>query len=313
MDEVIQNLKKDLDLISQKIKEASEIETKEKDPDLKKYAEEELDDLYKQKEALEKSINLISGESDPIQENRENVYLNSAILEVRAGTGGDEAGLFARELYNMYLKFAEKKGWKVSEISKTTGLPGEIRNVSAEMKGPNAYTLLKNESGVHRVQRVPVTENAGRIHTSTATVAILPVVSQGEVDLKPQDIKVDFFHASGHGGQNVNKVETAVRITHLPTGIVVESQEQRHQAQNREKAMQLLRSRLYEMMKVQHKTKVDELRADQIGNADRSEKIRTYNFPQDRITDHRLKASWHNMEAKLAGDLEEVITETSKL
>ncbi len=316
MNEVIENLKKDISSIEAKISELKTLSENEPDAEMKAMTLEEIKHLGEQKAALEESISaLVSGGSGGSKDSQSGgqVDPNMAILEVRAGAGGDEAGLFAGQLYMMYIKYSEIKGFKAAEISRTEGgVPGEVRSVSAELKGYNIYNLLKNESGVHRVQRVPVTEAGGRIHTSTATVAVLPVVSPVEVEINPKDIEVGFFHSSGKGGQNVNKVETAVRIKHIPTGILVESQEQRTQGQNKEKAMQVLRSRLYELMQQQQKSKVDELRADQVGSGDRSEKIRTYNFPQDRITDHRLKESWHNIPSVLSGEFDEIAQKVSK-
>jgi len=224
--------------------------------------------------------------------------IQTAILEIRAGTGGDEANLFAADLYRMYSHFAQKQGWSVREID---------RNF-AEINGERAYDTLKNESGVHRVQRVPKTERSGRIHTSTATVAILPQVSSKEVSINPSHLKIDTFRASGHGGQNVQKVETAVRITHLPTGVVVGCQDERSQMQNREKALEVLRSKLYQMMREQQKSSVDQLRREQVGTAERSEKIRTWNFPQDRITDHRYGVTVGNLESVLEGNLDALLS-----
>lgn len=227
----------------------------------------------------------------------------SIILEIRAGTGGNEAGLFAADLYRMYIRFAKSQGWKVRQLSLNEGGIGNIKSVTMEIAGEDVYSSLKNESGAHRVQRIPITETSGRIHTSTATVAVLPKVSSNKVEINPHELKIEFYRATGHGGQNVNKVETAVRITHIPTGVFVACQDERSQHQNREKAMEILRSRLYEMLQRQKKDRVDQLRREQIGTAERSEKIRTYNFPQNRVTDHRLGKSWHNLQNILDGEL----------
>lgn len=332
MNEIVENIRKDLISVEARISQIDALISTEKDQELLKYVLEEKESLLKQKKDLLESIasitssseertksgsysrraSLDASDSHDVKEGQ-GLDPNTAILEVRAGTGGDEAGIFANDLLNMYLRCAEKNGWKTNELIMSRPSTNEIRNATIEIKGANAYQALKNESGVHRVQRVPVTESAGRIHTSTATVAVLPFVSLVEVEIDPKDIKLEFFHSSGHGGQNVNKVQTAVRIYHLPTGVVVESQEQRNQAQNREKAMQILRSRLYEAMREQQKTKVNELRADQIGKGKRSEKIRTYNFPQDRVTDHRIKKSYHNIPSLLNGNIEEIIADLQLL
>lgn len=231
----------------------------------------------------------------------------TVILEVRAGTGGNEAGLFASDLHRMYTRFAESRNWKVRERSRNEGGIGNIKSVTIEIVGEGAYNLLKHESGVHRVQRVPKTEKGGRIHTSTATVAVLPKVSPTEIELNAKDLKIETFRASTQGGQNVQKVETAVRITHIPTETSVSCQDERSQFRNREKALEILRSRLYAMMQQQKKSQVDELRREQIGTASRAEKIRTYNFPQSRVTDHRLKKSWGNLESILNGNLGPII------
>ena len=228
--------------------------------------------------------------------------VQTAILEIRAGTGGDEASLFAADLYRMYTRFSQRQGWVVRELSPNF----------AEIVGEGAYNTLRNESGVHRVQRIPRTERAGRIHTSTATIAVLPKVSSKEVEISPGDIKIDTFRASGHGGQNVQKVETAVRVTPLPTGVSVACQDERSQAQNREKALEVLRSKIYQMMQEQQKSSVDQLRREQVGSAERSEKIRTWNFPQDRITDHRFGVSVGNLEAVLDGGLSPLLEKIQK-
>ncbi len=228
--------------------------------------------------------------------------IQTAILEIRAGTGGDEASLFAADLYRMYTRFSQRRGWVVRELSPNF----------AEIIGEGAYNTLRNESGVHRVQRIPRTERAGRIHTSTATIAVLPKVSSKEVEINPNDLRIDTFRASGHGGQNVQKVETAVRITHLPTGVSVACQDERSQAQNREKALEIMRAKLYRMLQEQQKTGVDQLRREQVGSAERSEKIRTWNFPQDRITDHRFGVSIGNLEAVLDGNLDILLNKLAK-
>jgi peptide chain release factor 1 len=231
----------------------------------------------------------------------------SIILEIRAGAGGQEASLFAADLANMYLKYAQNQGWKTSIVSSSTSDLGGYKEITAEIKNPEAYEKLKQEAGVHRVQRIPATEKSGRIHTSTASVAILPIYPQKTLEIKPQDIEISFSRSGGPGGQNVNKLETAVRIKHKPTGLVVHSQSERSQQRNREQAMEILRSKLIEEQKRQAVGSVRELRREQIGSQERAEKIRTYNFPQDRVTDHRVGKKWHNIEHILAGDLDPII------
>lgn len=227
----------------------------------------------------------------------------NVIIEIRAGAGGDEAALFAADLYRMYTRFAEKQGWKM----KTLGLN------TFQISGENVYSKLKQEAGVHRVQRIPKTEKNGRIHTSTASVAVLPRPEEKDMQIKSDDIKIDTFRASGPGGQNVNMRATAVRITHIPTGIVVHSQDQRGQAANKEIGMDILKSKLYMIKMEQEIKKLGQERKAQIGTADRSEKIRTYNFPQDRITDHRIKKSWHNIDSILDGNLYPIIKKFQKI
>lgn len=233
--------------------------------------------------------------------------VNKVILEIRAGTGGDEASLFAGDLARMYQKYALKRGWRFFILDKSVSGARGYKTFVAEIAGSGVFDDLKHESGVHRVQRVPETERQGRIHTSTASVAVLPVVEAKTMDIKESDLEVTFSRAGGPGGQNVNKVETAVRILHKPTGIVVSSREERSQYANRERAMEILRAKLYEAQQAQAVGSISELRREQIGSADRAEKIRTYNFPQDRLTDHRLKKKWSNLERILDGGLEPVI------
>lgn len=231
------------------------------------------------------------------------------ILEIRAGAGGEEAALFAAKLLNMYSNYAKKRGWEVGLIDSNQTTLGGYKEAIFEITGPNVYNNLRHEAGVHRVQRIPDTEKNGRIHTSTASVAVLKEATEAEIEIKPQDIKVEFFRSSGPGGQNVNKVETAVRIRHLPSGLVVSSQESRSQQKNREHALDLLRARILDAKLQEGAKKIAQDRRGQIGSGDRSEKIRTYNFPQDRVTDHRIKKSWHNIESILAGNLEPVVEE----
>jgi len=232
---------------------------------------------------------------------------NTLIVEIRAGAGGDEATLFAKDLFGMYSKYALAKNWEVYVLDEYQTEVGGLKQIIFKIKGENVFSSMKYESGVHRVQRIPKTEKGNRIHTSTVSVAVLPIPKNAEITIKPGDIKMNVFKASGHGGQNVNKRETAIRITHIPTGLVVSSQTQRNLEQNKQSALSILQARLFEKENKENESERKEERNKQIGNAERAEKIRTYNFPQDRITDHRIKKSWHNIEKIMSGDLEKIL------
>jgi peptide chain release factor 1 len=281
-------------------KELEEAKEMMEDPEMKELAEMEMLEKKELLPKLEEELKILLIPKDPDDD-------KNVICEIRAGTGGDEAALFAGTLFRMYNMYAERKHWKLEVLNENeTGLGG-YKEISFMITGKGAYSRMKFESGTHRVQRVPDTESSGRIHTSAATVAVLPVVEDVEIEINPADIKMDVFRASGAGGQHVNKTSSAVRLTHIPTGIVAECQTERSQVQNREYAMRLLRSRLYEIEKEKQDSELANARKTQVGSGDRSEKIRTYNYPQGRITDHRIGMSIYQMEDFLNGNLDEMI------
>jgi len=274
------------------------------DPDMRELAQEELKGLLVRREALVAELKILLIPKDPNDE-------KNVVLEIRAGTGGDEAALFAGELFRMYAKYAERQGWRLEMMSTSESGVGGMKEGIATIEGRGVYSKLKYESGVHRVQRVPATEASGRIHTSTATVAVLPEAEEVDVHINDKDLRIDTFCSSGPGGQSVNTTYSAVRITHLPTGVVVSQQDEKSQIKNRAKAMKVLRSRLYEMELRKQQDAIAKDRKSQVGSGDRSEKIRTYNFPQSRITDHRINFTTHQLLNVMNGDLGELLDQLS--
>jgi len=270
------------------------------DPELRRMAETEAESLGAREEALSADLRTLLIPKDPND-------AKNVILEIRAGAGGDEASLFAQDLFRMYARFAERRGWKFEVVDTSLSSVGGLKEGIAELRGQSAYSVLKYESGVHRVQRVPKTEASGRIHTSTATVAVLPEAEEIDLKIDPKDLKIEAFGSSGPGGQNVNRNYTAIRITHKPSGLVVSCQDEKSQHRNKEKALRVLRARLLDIAERERQAKIADHRRSQVGTGERSEKIRTYNFPQSRITDHRLNENFYNIEAVLDGDLDEVL------
>jgi peptide chain release factor 1 len=274
----------------------------ETDPELRTMALEELKDLQKRRDETDAAIGPLLIPKDPNDE-------KNVILEIRAGTGGDEAALFAQEVFRMYQRFAERQKWKVDIVSISRATAGGIKEVIAMIEGDKVYSKLRFESGVHRVQRVPATEAQGRIHTSTITVAVLPEAEEVDIKIEAKDIRIDTFCSSGPGGQSVNTTYSAVRITHLPTNTVVSCQDEKSQIKNREKAMKVLRSRLYEVAQAEQNKEIAADRKSQVGTGDRSEKIRTYNFPQSRLTDHRIGLTLHTLQTAMEGDIDALISQ----
>jgi peptide chain release factor 1 len=314
MDETLRILGEEIAKIDSKIKENQDLLHDPEFSSLESEIKTEIENLENSKNSILNSINEIQN-SESTTENSSGFEINPnlAIMEIRAGTGGSEAALFAFDLYRMYQRYCEKKRYKTTEEFYSEEAAGGIKTVIFEIKGQGVYNLFKNESGVHRVQRVPKTESAGRIHTSTATVAVMPEVKNIEIEIHPDDLIWEFHRSGGSGGQNVNKVSTAVRLTHKPTGLVVDCQEERTQGKNRDKALGYLRSRLYNLMKEQQVKQVSELRLNQVGSGDRSEKIRTYNFPQDRITDHRIGKNFGNMGLVMNGEIDKILEECKNI
>ncbi len=273
---------------------------RDSDPEIRELAQSELDSLQEEKERLHEELRVHLIPKDPLDE-------KNIILEIRAGTGGEEAALFAADLFRMYSRYAEQRNWKVEILNMHETGSGGLKEVIASFSGNQVYSRLKYESGVHRVQRVPETESQGRVHTSAVTVAVLPEAEEVDVHIDPSDLRVDYFRASGPGGQSVNTTDSAVRITHYPSGIVVACQDEKSQHKNKAKAMTVLRARLFNLKQEEQKKELDESRRAQVGSGDRSERIRTYNFPQTRVTDHRINLTVYNLESIMEGQLDEII------
>jgi peptide chain release factor 1 len=286
--------------VEEEIKGSQHLLSDEEDEEMKRLAKEELHQLTQEKEKVEEELKMVLLPKDPNDE-------KNILLEIRAGTGGEEAGLFAGALFRMYSKFAEKQGWRMEILSRHYTGVGGFKEIIALIEGKRVYSQLKFESGVHRVQRVPITESQGRIHTSTVTVAILPEAEEVDVQIDPNDLRIDIFRSSGPGGQSVNTTDSAVRMTHLPTGMVVSCQDEKSQHKNKAKALKILRARLMDKAQQERQMEISEKRRNQVGTGERSERIRTYNFPQGRVTDHRIGLTLYRLESVLEGELDEII------
>lgn len=286
--------------VLKELEEAEAMAVGERDPEMVELAAAEAGELKQQKAEIEDKLRKILLPKDPNDQ-------KNVIMEIRAGAGGDEAGLFAGDLFRMYSRYAEEKNWKVEVADSHASDIGGFKEIVFMIKGQGAYSKLKFESGVHRVQRIPTTESGGRIHTSTATVAVLPEAEEVEMEIDPNELRIDVFCASGPGGQCVNTTQSAVRITHIPTGLVVSCQDEKSQHKNKDKAMKVLRSRLMEKIRQEHQDEIDSSRKSQVGTGDRSERIRTYNFPQGRVTDHRIGLTLYSLESFLDGTMDEVL------
>ncbi len=286
--------------LGEEIRGSQHLVDHEEDEEMKRLAKEEVNRLTQEKERVEEDLKMALLPKDPNDE-------KNILLEIRAGTGGEEAGLFAGDLFRMYSKYAEKQGWRMEILSRHYTGVGGFKEIIALVEGKGVYSRLKFESGVHRVQRVPVTESQGRIHTSTVTVAILPEAEEVDIQIDPNDLRIDIFRSSGPGGQSVNTTDSAVRITHLPTGIVVSCQDEKSQHKNKAKGLKILRARLLDKARQEKQMEISEKRRSQVGTGERSERIRTYNFPQGRVTDHRIGLTLYRLESVLEGDLDEVL------
>ncbi|MFH5811013.1 peptide chain release factor 1 [Companilactobacillus sp. FL22-1] len=286
--------------LKQSISDSDEILRETDDAEMQAMAKDEMESSKKELDDVEHQITLLMLPKDPNDD-------KNIIMEIRGAAGGDEASLFAADLLSMYSKYAEKQGWNFDIIDETDTEVGGYKDVAVMITGTNVYSKLKYENGAHRVQRIPATESQGRVHTSTATVAVMPEYDEVDIDIDPKDIRTDVYRSSGAGGQHINKTSSAVRMTHLPTGIVVAMQDQRSQQQNRQKAMQILKSRVYDYYESQNQSEYDEQRKSAVGTGDRSERIRTYNYPQNRVTDHRIGLSLNKLDRIMNGELEEII------